>query len=579
MGRARIGAAWVLSFSLLLLVFFVFRVPSVSAATVNDVDSLVSESLTPEAPVSPDTNIEGAGSEEVMSANTDSENSDPENPDPENPDPENPGPENPDPENPDPENPDPENPDPENPDEPAPKQGLLEENGFIYYYKEDGTPFTGGYKEVAVDGIVRRYFFQEDGTAFTGGYKPFDLNGKRVYYYFQEDGTAYTGGYLAFQVNGEQYYFYFQEDGSAFTGGYKEITLDGRLCYFYFLANGQGFKTGYKTVMINGKKHYFYFGSDGQALTDVLKEIPLGKRTAYMLFGTDGKAFTNGYKELSGGASTDYYYFLQNGQAFTTGYKTVKIDGTTYYFFFEENGKAFTGGLKAVPFGNQNYYYFFQNNGKARVSDWGTQGTSRYYFQANGRAAKGWFCVGNGYYYADNTCAVSTNTVVEGYRLDANGKSSTKYRINEYVKQHTNNSMTDQQKIDALYNWVLNNSMVYIRSYEHVKADWKWENGWVDDFAARQMDKWGGNCYSYAAFTGMLIREATGLEVKVYQGQTPSASGGLTYHGWTSVKQNGTWYVYDVELQKHSGFASYLCYKVPAQSSYTHLNGEGFNLY
>lgn len=459
------------------------------------------------------------------------------------------------------------------------KQGLVEEKGALYYYNDDGTLFTDGYKEVTVDGITHYYFFQEDGTAFTGGYKVIERDGKRIHYYFQEDGTAFTGGYLSFVVDDKTYYFFFQEDGTAFTGGYKEVIVDGELRYFYFLGNGQGFNTGYKTVMIDGVKYYFYFGSNGQAKTDLLQEIPLGDRNAYMLFGTDGKAYTNGYKELVGENGTDYYYFLGNGQAFTTGYKTVKIGDVTYYYFFENNGKAFTGGFKDVPFGTQTYSYYFQKDGKALVSDWLTQNDLKYYFQANGRVATGWFCADEAYYYAPTAGELSTNTVVHGYRLDAEGKSITKYRINEYVKQHTNSSMTNQQKIDALYNWVLRNDMVYIRNLDHAKPDWKWEDGWVDDFATNQMDNWGGNCYRYASFLGMLIREATGLEVKVYQGQTPAAVGGLTYHGWPAVNQNGKWYIYDAELQKHSGISSYLCHKVPAASSAMHFYGEGFNLY
>lgn len=257
--------------------------------------------------------------------------------------------------------------------------------------------------------------------------------------------------------------------------------------------------------------------------------------------------------------------------------------------------------MKNVPFGSVSYPYFFQANGRAKVSAWGTINGAKCYFQANGRAAKsafltisnkryyfdnncavrtnGWFCVGDGYYFADSNGALSTNTVVEGYKLDAAGKSSTKYRIRQYVAQHTNDSMTNQQKIDALYNWVLKNDMVYIRSYEHVKADWVWKDSWVDDMATSQMDKWGGNCYRYASFLGMLIREATGLEVRVYQGRTPASGGGLTYHGWPAVNQNGTWYIYDVELQKHSAFPSYLCYKVAAEKSATHYYGEAVNLY
>ena len=123
------------------------------------------------------------------------------------------------------------------------KQGLVEEDGFIRFYQEDGTLFTDGYKAVTIDG-------------------------KRQYYYFLENGNAFTGGYIHFEQGGKAYTFYFQEDGTAFTEGYKEITLNGKVCYFYFLANGQGFNTGYKTVMIDGRKYYFYFDEMGEAITD-----------------------------------------------------------------------------------------------------------------------------------------------------------------------------------------------------------------------------------------------------------------------------------------------------------------------
>lgn len=484
---------------------------------------------------------------------------------------------------------------------PLVREGLVAENGNIYFYNEDGSLFTDGYKEVAVDGVTKYYFFQEDGTAFTGGYKAFTKDGVRVYYYFQEDGTAYTDGYLSFAVAGKDYYFYFQEDGSAFTGGYKEITLDGKLCYFYFLSNGQGYNTGYKTVMIDGKKYYFYFGSNGQAVTNAMESIPLGDRTAYMLFNHDGKAYTGGYKEVESPEGTDYYYFLSNGQAFTTGYKTVKIDDVTHYFYFEENGKAFTDGWKAVPFGTQSYDYFFQDNGRAKTAQWETtDGTDRY-LMANGRVARnafatidgsiyyfdenytvktgGWFCVGNGYYYATDTGALLTDTVVEGYALDSAGKSSTKYRIIQYVNEHTDPSMTDQEKIEALYDWVLKGNMKYISGYEHVKADWDWPDNWVDYMATSLMDNWGGNCFRFASFFGMMVHEATGLPVAVYHGKTPRASGGLTAHGWAAVYQDGQWYVYDPELQKFTGYARSSCYQVLATDSYLHVQGVGTNLF
>lgn len=456
------------------------------------------------------------------------------------------------------------------PAEPA-QEGLVTVDGKLYYY-EDGVPYTGGYKAVERDG-------------------------KRTYYYFQADGTAFTGGYLHFTVGEKPYYFYFQDDGTAFTGGYKEIDLDGKTHYFYFLANGQGYNTGYKTVMIDGKKHYFYFGADGRAVTDKLETIPLGERTAYMLFGSDGKAYTAGYKALG----EDHYYFLGNGQAFTTGYKTVKLDGTTYFYYFQPDGKAFTGGVKEVPFGAASYTYCFGTDGRAVTDSWQTLEGKSCYFQPNGRLAKdafvtledklyyfdpncdittgGWFCVGDGYYFADDKGELSTDSVIEGYRLDSAGKCATKYRVRQLVAEHTTADMTDQQKIEALYDWLLKNSMVYIRTYEHTKSTWVWKDSWVDDMAASMLDKWGGNCYRYNSLLGLLIREATGLQVQVHHGKTRSTSGGLTYHGWATVLQDGTWYIYDVELQKHAKVARSRCYQVPAETSGLHQQGVGTNLY
>lgn len=321
-------------------------------------------------------------------------------------------------------------------------------------------------------------------------------------------------------------------------------------------------------------------------------------------YNEDGTLFTEGYLEVDSGETTDYYYFLPNGQAFTSGYKAVELDGVVCYFYFEEDGRAFTGGVKELAFGEERYTYHFQSNGRAVTSGMGSFERDTRYYQANGRAVKdafvtldgslyyfdahgslltdGWFCLESerGYYYADSTGALATDTVVEGYKLDSTGKSSTKYRIVQYANAHTDPSMSDQQKIRALYLWILNSNMVYLRAYEHTKANWTWYDGWVDDMAANHMDRWGGNCFRYAAFLGMLIREATGLPVRVYQGKTYIDNETLTAHGWVSVCQDGVWYIYDVELQKfNSYFEEYYCYKVPAEEDRLHLRGVGTDLY
>lgn len=295
------------------------------------------------------------------------------------------------------------------------------------------------------------------------------------------------------------------------------------------------------------------------------------------------------------------YYYNEDGTLFTGGIKEVAVGDTTDYYFFQEDGKAFIDGLKEISSGNTTTYYFFQSDGKAQTSNWETVNGTSYYFQANGQAAKdtfltigsnlyyfddtcvvttgGWFCVGDGYYFADENGVLSTDTVIEGYKLDSAGKSTTKYRIIQCVTEHTNPSMSEQEKIDALYDWVLNNDMSYIRSYEHVKADWVWQDSWVDDMSASQMDQWGGNCYRYAAFLGMLIHEATGLPVTVYHGQTPGVSVDMTFHGWSAVYQDDNWYIYDVELQKFTEYTSDNCYKVLALESPLHVQGVGTKLY
>ena len=111
-----------------------------------------------------------------------------------------------------------------------------------------------------------------------------------------------------------------------------------------------------------------------------------------------------------------------------------------------------------------------------------------------------------------------------------------------------------------------------------MKKDWVWPDSWVDDFAVDLMDNGAGNCFRYAAFSGLCFREATGLPVTAYHGWTPGPSS-LIPHGWVTICQDGVWYVYDVELDKFRDYPFEVCYKEPAESSVIHVNGDGTNLY
>ena len=133
MSKSRTSVLWSLAL-LLLLVFLVSTfVPEVSATTINDPAIIENET-------------EDGGSEdgEVVETPDSGENTVP----PESGEDGNP-----------PEADENEDPEVDSEDVPPVKQGLWVEDGNTYYYNEDGTLFTGGLKEVTVDGITERYFF------------------------------------------------------------------------------------------------------------------------------------------------------------------------------------------------------------------------------------------------------------------------------------------------------------------------------------------------------------------------------------------------------------------------------------
>ena len=105
MQKTRMRSVWIVVFAMLLLSFFVFSAPTVSATTIDSTENLAEETTPTNTPL-------------------------PASEDPENPDPEATAPEDPDPEGGD-------------VDEPVTKQGLVEENGALYYYNDDGSLFTG----------------------------------------------------------------------------------------------------------------------------------------------------------------------------------------------------------------------------------------------------------------------------------------------------------------------------------------------------------------------------------------------------------------------------------------------------
>jgi len=334
------------------------------------------------------------------------------------------------------------------------------------------------------------------------------------------------------------------------------VTIEGDKYYFQY--NGR-MVVGLKKI----SNKYYWFDKDGKMVISQWITLDDGEQH---FFQYNGRMVVNQVKKING----KYYYLDENGAMVKNAWIEYKED--TYYF--QDNGRAYANSWQTIEKAN----YYFQPNGRLAKDNFVTIDGKLYYFDKDAAVVKnGWHCVDSAkaYCYADANGVLSTNKVIEGYKLNASGQCTTKYRVIQLVKSHTKESMTDQEKIKALYDWLMKNSMKYYRTYEHVKANWVWKDSWVDDMAASQLDQWGGNCFRYAALFGMLVHEATALPVIVYHGYYYSSP-----HGWITVEQGGKLYMYDVEMDKHNTLTTAQCYKVLySKTTSVYRNGVGTKIY
>jgi hypothetical protein len=294
-------------------------------------------------------------------------------------------------------------------------------------------------------------------------------------------------------------------------------------------------------------------------------------------FGKDGKAYTKGYKIATYKGRKYAFYFLSTGKAYTKGW--MNIGNKKYYF--NTSGAALTGVQRI----NGKYFYF---NAYGQVQTGAQKINNRiFYFCTSGgngvygSAYSGWLNLkGYCYYFNPKTYAMETNKVIDGYKVDSYGRSKTRYTILTMVNSCTNSGMSNEQKIQAVWNYVVNSSWGYIRTYEHTNPGWSWYSGWTDDFASQLVANKGGNCFRYAALLGYMIKEATGYQVIVYHGYTNGRSGNDMPHGWITVNINGTWYAFDPDLYKFSSRSASYYWQPYSQTCRTiHRKGEGTPLY
>ena len=115
--------------------------------------------------------------------------------------------------------------------------------------------------------------------------------------------------------------------------------------------------------------------------------------------------------------------------------------------------------------------------------------------------------------------------------------------IENIISTATTSSMTQQQKLRAVYDYVFYH-VSYRSNNNHVPRGQDCKL-WTETYMLRLIDQGKGNCYCYASLMYYLAR-------RIGYGQAIAVSGGTTPnnqdHGWLEITINGTAYLFDPEL-------------------------------
>ena len=150
---------------------------------------------------------------------------------------------------------------------------------------------------------------------------------------------------------------------------------------------------------------------------------------------TNGKYTIGGYQ----------YYFNSNG-VMVTGWK--KISGVWYYFdpgaddgyptgamivngwITDDGARYYLGSSGAMYTGSHvisGKTFYFSGSG-AMLTGWRTDGPRRYYYRTvndegatGAMAANEWMLIGNDWYYFYSDGRMAYNTVIDGYKIGADG--------------------------------------------------------------------------------------------------------------------------------------------------------------
>ncbi len=148
-------------------------------------------------------------------------------------------------------------------------------------------------------------------------------------------------------------------------------------------------------------------------------------------------------------------------------------------------------------------------------------------------------------YYVEQNGSLARNKTVDGFTFGADGKYTTNSEIldnklSEIIQSHTNNNMTQEQKLKVVHEYVRDN-------YNYLKRPFvqKGETDWEKQYALDMLDMQKGNCYSFAALYYYLAKQI-GYDAHAVIGTIGHEH---SPHGWVEITMDGTTYIFDAEME------------------------------
>ena len=149
------------------------------------------------------------------------------------------------------------------------------------------------------------------------------------------------------------------------------------------------------------------------------------------------------------------------------------------------------------------------------------------------------------YYYSPERQDFVRSGSVNGFDFDAaghftSGSADLDARLREIVKNKTNDSMTREEKLRALYVYT-RDSFTYLRREAYAFG----ATGFMQKDALDMLSTGYGNCYSYASLFWYLSRWL-GYDAKIYSG---TVGNNVRPHCWVEIEFDGRDYIFDTELE------------------------------